>query len=198
MLSGCSCPRAIGCDTRWWALRGGVHGASLEPPPDADLPPAGFPETFTASVGSSRAKFFPLPTQPVFTGHTQRKPVSDSDRESGLDRVPASPEVIPTPPPLPPEDSKGQTGAMSSPIWIYDPDRWQSGGTSNKTLDTQSSETRTRPKGTSPQADETSWLFQSPSQSSSSAVTDHEPRVVLPNNSMARPASARRGTTLRR
>ena len=180
-------------------MRGGTHRASLEPPPDADLPPTRFPETFTASVGSPRAKFFPLPTPPVFSGHAETNQMFDNSKKSGSDSFsPPSPEVIPTPPPLPPEDNKGQTGAVSPPVWIYGPDRWRSGGTSNQTLDSQSWETRVRPEETTLPTAAASWLFQNPFQSNSSAAGDHEPRVVLPNNSTARPASARRLTTVRR
>ncbi len=209
LLAGCKCqPCRVSCCSPCWPCvratenRGGLlllstgNDSSVTPPPDADLPPAGFPDSFTASVGSPYAKFFPLPTRPVFhLTATGGQAVENATEGSAPNSSPASPEVIPTPPPLPPDEFGGQPGPVTPPIWMYEPGRWRSTTTSGKTGE----DDRTSPNG--PDVSyapnhQISWLFQSPSLTGV-ASPQTEPPVVLPGQ-ISTVTSGRQTPRLRR
>lgn len=194
-VSGCcsSCPKGIFAHSRGCLfphLAGDI--SVVKPPPDANLPPTHFPETFVASIGSSRAKFFPLPTQPVFsTSETSRASESDGDSS------PTAPEVIPTPPSLPPEDQK-QTGSLSPPIWIYDGNRWQPTADGDRMPDRQFRGERRSSDASSSKLADSSWLFRTPHQINASASTDADPQVVLPRTISSAATPVRQTATVRR
>ncbi|MGQ9506020.1 MAG: hypothetical protein ACUVQR_14040 [Thermogutta sp.] len=164
------------------------------PPLDADLAPTRFPEIFTASIGSSHAKFFPLPTQPIFPEpETLTRPAPGGETPSS----PAQPEVIPAPPPLPPDDWGG-TGTALPPIWSYEANRWQPAADDGAVIDRQLRDLLISADAPSSQPGGVSWVFQTPVQINSSGSTDAGARIVRSRTDAGTPISARRSTAVRR
>lgn len=172
------------------------NGFPVTPPSDADLGPEGFPESFTASIGSSHAKFFPLPTRPVFRvnaiGEQSRE---TSAKETDLNSSPSVPEVIPTPPPLPPGEFNDQTRTVTPRMWMYESSRWRSSTASDKAGRDDEPSPNVSDVSFAP-SHQVSWLFQGPF-SSAIAHTGEEPRVILPSQPPTA-TSARRTTGMQR